>query len=877
MNSPTLQWIRQIGTTQLDAALAVATDRPGNVYICGATGGALESGQHKGQWDVFIAKYDTGGNQIWLRQTGTASADEAFDIAVDTQDNIVISGWTEGELETGQAKGARDAFLAKYDTHGNQLWLRQIGTTDIDQVYGVATDHLDNIFVAGWTQGELETGQAKGVMDAFLAKYDANGNQQWVRQIGTTALDQGADIATDHLGNVFMIGVTRGELESGQQLGATDIFIAKYDTNGNRLWLRQIGTPEEEYGQGWPWIATDHLGNVFISGATSGAWGSGRQPVMGDVDAFLAKYDTNGNQVWLRQFGTVYAADVAYTVATNHLGDVFVCGFSYGDLASGQISSPLNRDAFLAKYDTNGNRQWLYQLGTTGWEEAMYVATDRTGNIFVCGFTQGALGSGQNAGMDDVFLAKFGDSIAADDCCARTEQKLDQLLGLPALITRLNDQLKARSGHNPVMAWTRQIGTASHDEAYSVATDHLGNVFIAGFTGGDLESGQHSGKFDAFLAKYDTSGRQVWLRQIGTAKEDRAYGVATDPMGNIVIGGLTEGGMGRPLSSGMSDIFVMKYDTNGNQLWLKQIGTMGGDGACDIAADELGNVFICGYIATSISPAGPENILLIKYDKNSNYQWFRQLGTAKEDKAYGIATDQRGGIFICGITKSDLVTGQYKGDADAFLAKYDTNGTELWRRQLGTADYENMNRIATDQSGNVFVCGSTEGALGSGPQRGKGDAFIAKYDTNGNRLWLRQFGSAEYDIAYSIATDNQGHVYISGYTKGVLEAGRQQDKGDAFLAKYDTNGARLWLRQFGSAEVDYGRAIAIAPQGHIFVSGYTMGALQSGQRQGDSDVFLAKFTEEESCCQLTLQEVNDLEQLLQGRHTALDLIFRKIN
>jgi hypothetical protein len=131
----------------------------------------LEEGQYQGHEDAFLAKYDTQGRRIWLRQIGTYSWDQANAIATDQLGNVFISGTTSGNLEEGQHQGMRDAFLAKYDTQGHKVWLKQTGTASDDRAYAIATDHLGNVFISGYTQGDLEEGQYQGLGDAFLAKY----------------------------------------------------------------------------------------------------------------------------------------------------------------------------------------------------------------------------------------------------------------------------------------------------------------------------------------------------------------------------------------------------------------------------------------------------------------------------------------------------------------------------------------------------------------------------------------------------------------------------------------------------------------------------------------------------------------------------------
>jgi Beta-propeller repeat len=166
-------WVRQLGTAVFDGALGVATDVAGNVYLTGDTHGSL-GGANRGPSDAWVAKYDAAGNQLWVRQLGTASYDAASGVATDGDGNVYLTGRTYGSLG-GANRGGSDAWVAKYDAAGHQLWVRQLGTADytddgIDDAFGVATDGEGNLYLTGWTLGSLG-GANRGGSDAWVAKY----------------------------------------------------------------------------------------------------------------------------------------------------------------------------------------------------------------------------------------------------------------------------------------------------------------------------------------------------------------------------------------------------------------------------------------------------------------------------------------------------------------------------------------------------------------------------------------------------------------------------------------------------------------------------------------------------------------------------------
>jgi hypothetical protein len=275
--------------------------------------------------------------------------------------------------------------------------------------------------------------------------------------------------------------------------------------------------------------------------------------------------------------------------------------------------------------------------------------------------------------------------------------------------------------------WVRQLGTAQYEQARGVATDGDGNIYIAG---GATGSGSHQGSDDAFLAKYSAAGALRWKRQLGTASYDYTLGVATDGDGNVYIAGGTGGSVGGH-NEGNNDAWVAKYSAAGALRWKQQLGTSEAEAAEGVATDGEGNVYIAG--ATWGSLGGPQqgngDAWVAKYSAAGALRWKRQLGTSGEgeDDAAGVATDGDGNIYIAGYTFGSL-GGPFEGVRDAWVAKYSATGALRWKRQLGTAADDIAWGVATGGDSNVYIAGSTEGSLG-GPNQGVLDAWVAKYST----------------------------------------------------------------------------------------------------------------------------------------------------
>lgn len=386
---PTVEWVRQSGGDDSENSYSVAVDAAGNVYIGGYIRGPIEGG-NTGSPDAFLAKFNSSGNQLWNKRLGTSSYELSYSIAVDAAGNAYITGFTGGSLGGVSAS----SFLAKFDSSGNELWIEQIGVGERDSSRSVAVDADGNVYISGTTDGSIG-GINAGLRDAFLMKIDSNGNEQWTKQIGTAGIDIGISVAVDTTGNAYLSGYTYGDFE-GVNAGLTDAFLAKFDSSGDELWTTQIGTNNDDFGIS---VAADAAGNVYLSGYTYGSLGGASA---GGSDAFLAKFDSSGSELWAEQIGAS-GLDESHSVAVDAAGNAFISGRTRGSLGGANAG---DMDGFLTKFDSSGSLLWTEQVGTSKYDASWSVAVDAAGYAYVTGSTYGDIG-GPNAGALDAFLIKY--------------------------------------------------------------------------------------------------------------------------------------------------------------------------------------------------------------------------------------------------------------------------------------------------------------------------------------------------------------------------------------------------------------------------------------------------------------------------------------
>lgn len=388
--------------------------------------------------------------------------------------------------------------------------------------------------------------------------------------------------------------------------------------------------------------------------------------------------------------------------------------------------------------------------------------------------------------------------------------------------------------------WTRQLGKQFDDTSFAISAD-AGAVYITGTTGNSW-TGPVGGLFDVLVAKYDLSGNQLWTRQFGSNRDEFGTAVSADQLGGVYVGGWTDGILAG--STPGTDAFLTKLDPAGTRLWTRQFGTVNGFEQCfGVAANSFGYVFAAGvtsgnFAATNAGP-GYLDAFVSKYDAAGNVIWNRQFGGAYEDEGKGVATDSFGNVYLAGSTDV-FVSASVGLSEDAFVTKYDADGNLLWTRQLAGANTDRNNATATDGTGNVYVAGETASDL-IGTSAGGWDAFLAKYDSAGNLLWARQFGTEKTEGASGVAVDSSGFVYVTGTMSGAL-TGSTSEMEDGFVRKYDSAGNLLWTKQLRTADEDYSWGIAAGELNTVYFSGWTFGAFV-GQNAGERDAFVAKISD----------------------------------
>ena len=472
-------------------------------------------------------------NYKWVKSISSSAPgdDKGYSIAVDDSGFVYVTGSFGGGIAPADfnpfgtpvslvGSGAINCFFAKYNSNGDCIWAKTLDASNASSGSlgkSIALDNAGNIYLAGGFLGTVDFNPSNqtlnlvgssGELDGFLAKYDNNGNFNWIKSQAGALFDIANGVALDLTGNVYVTGVFKSanfeSQDAGTQFSATggveDIFIAKYDNTGLFQWANPIGGADRDIATA---IAVDKFGNAYLTGSFKGSVdfdpgpGTINQVAVGNEDAiFFAKYDPLGEYIISQKLTGSSGSGVGTSIAVDTAGKFYLTGAFSGTLdfnpIGGQSRTSLGaKDIFYAKYNQAGEYEFAKRIGTPATsviDSALgsCIVVDKEGEIYITGSFQGD--------------ADFDESSADD------------------------------------------IHTSSTD-------------------GGDV-----------FFAKYDNAGNYIWAKSLCTGVEDAGTGIAVDTAGNVYVAGFYQGTVNFDIGAGMAnrvsssntqDIFFAKYRPGG--------------------------------------------------------------------------------------------------------------------------------------------------------------------------------------------------------------------------------------------------------------------------------------------------------------------------
>lgn len=623
-------------------------------------------------------------------------------------------------------------------------------------------------------------------------------------------------------------------LSTNSAADRTDGFVYKYGPDGQALWVARLTSAGDGNGlsasvQG---TATDSTGAVY---AVGGGF------VNASFDRFIAHQTL------------FYNADGSF---------------------GGSISLPITglyRGAFCAKYSASGVFQWAVFLTppTTSNQTPIGggVAVDSSDNVYF----SGAIGGG--AGVITAYNADgsaFGTTY-------------------PSLGTT-RDAFLVKYSSSGVAQWLTRVAASGAEVGRGLVLDSTGVYMVGEFTSGTMTAYNadgtafgttftRAGSDEAFIVKYTLTGTVSWFTRVSSTALDEGYAIALDSAGGLVVAGSTQGtattaynsdgtAFGTTITTtGLVDGFVVKYSIAGNVQWFAKMGGTAGDISWGITTDSENNVYVTGYhgaatftafnsdgtaFGTTLPNQGALSTFLVKYNSTGSVQWVAQMAGTNTNvtNAYAIVSDTSDNLHVVLRSLGGLVVYNSNGTTFATLSTatspatclvtYNSSGTALRTRVVNSGS--SPLTICRDSANNIFVGGSfTAGnARSLGPSatvaftianRGSADAVLVKYRANGSPWWAARIASTQQDIAYGVATDSSGNIYVTGGIGGTLGGGAGRafnadgtgfGSGDsinfsrAFLVKYNPFGVVQWDVSWTAPA---GLGVAVDSAGNAYVCG----------------------------------------------------------
>lgn len=846
-----LIWWRALRSKRDVHIYGIKIDQNDNVYLTGTyiqelildedNPNAQLSGVSPNDGDGYLTKFDAQGNYQWATRFAGSGIDAGFDLDFNPAGELVLLGVFGDSLQFDPnqssslkvSAGAGDVFFAGFDTAAGQfLWTEQISGLGFDNPRAIAIDSQGNYYLNGdftaittFSLNPLTVLNPSGGNDIFVAKYNANRQIVWAQKIAGSSTDLGADmtlindtllaISGTFRGNVQLDPVGNGPLRTGNGWNA-DIFLVVWDTAAQYQWGHTLGGSATDATAG---LVVDQNQRVWIGGYLVNAVDLNPDPnfsfnVPGTGgDGFIAAYQVSDGQFFTAHHLDGSAFSRVHNLAHANNGRIWSVGALYGtanfDVYGGNfsLSSPANNNpnSFFAAYQNSSfDTAWVTEDRLGGDDYLTHAEFLNDGNIIATGYFQGGIDADPDTseffldsrGGQDVYLIKYDSNFD--------------------------------------LIWALQMGGINGDQATALAEDASGNLYLAGHysgtffypTSNGLDSLVSQSQLSVFLAKINSQGQLLWMKDIQGLGNEYAYGLSVNNQGQVALAGMLQGnisfdGLNTSPNVANRGAFLAVYDSSGSYLWSQIIdGPSNEFGYTCLAADN-GDFFLGGSYRNTVDfdpgPAGDSytsqfggnDVFLAKYNSSGQYQWVKVYGQNSFEGAFALDEDAAGNLYLAGEFSSlqdfnppNNDTLRSKGATDIFILSLDTQGGFRWVKQLGgsSGDLCRKLKVVDDQvyhTGYFYV----EADLNPGPDtllatsEGQHAIYLQVLDTAGQFINALSFGSTGEDVGFAVDHLN-GKTLLGGIFERAVDFDPNPAKESIFRSAGDLDG---FLTKLGNA------------------------------------------------------------------------------
>ena len=787
-------WTVTLGSTGEDQANAIVIDTLGQIYIVGSFQGSVNFNgaggsdvrSSNGGTDAFISSYTTSGGYRWTKTFGGTGTEEALAITLGNSGAIHIAGIFDSSVdfdptnssEVHTSNGLADSFLSSFSSDGTYRWSNTWGGAQADYANGVAVDIQGNIRVVGSFLGTSDfdptdasdTKTSQGNEDAYIATYTEAGTFLDTTTIGGTGSDAALAITYSLASRSFFIGgYFSGNIDMNPDLGvdtkssmgAEDGFVSGYIEHTGVAWAGNINSGLQTTIPQDP-ITMDSTGNVYIFSSFTGAVDfditSGTDSLSSGAKqyAHLSKYQPDGSYAWTKTIGSASGNAYGFSAASDMSTGIFATGYFNStvdfDLSGAhdiKVASGAENAAFVTKRGTDGSYNWTHVIDLSSHVYAYSVTSDPNGNAIVVG-TFGGTGD-------------FNDGAGTD-----THSSLGAM-----------DVFVAKYDANGTFQWAKTFGGTGQDQAYNVATDADGNIFVIGtYTGTvDFDPGTGTtnltskGGYDGFIIKLDTAGNFTWVRSIGGIYSDYLYGLTIDSLGDVYIAGSFLGTVDFNPSASVDNRtstntttengMIVKFTSAGDYRWVRTttLGTYG-QTFYSLAINSSNEVYATGVMSTEkvdfdessrsdIRDSTTGELFIMQYSATGLYLGTRNFGPSSSSRHISIAADPNDDFAIFG----------YSGTAD-----YDPSWSTKTLTMNSSGEF--IARYQGDAPRSYTISGTTKesGSALSGVTINGGALTNKTTDVSGSFAYT----GLEAGILYQLVPSLHGYTFSPSSYSGTL-------------------------------------------------------------------------------------------------------------
>lgn len=815
-------------------------------YTHSVDGDLADTSKNEIDRDAVIIKYDQNLSIQWVKTAGGTGGSAAvkkqdeFSKVITCNDGgflaVGFSNAEDGDLAE-ISLGGKDAFVVKFDEHGNKQWVKTYGGSKddiVNSVYPALSDRgntdrdnqviKNNGYVLVGTTNSIDGtfGSTNGTNNSYILKIDEDGNPEWADTLENSEAATGEDIIATSEGYMITGTLSNNDLDftGVTSYGKQDVFVAYYSKEGKRMNIASFGGNDKDTVNS---IIAGVNDDYLVCGNTSSTDNIFTENRSGKYDGYL-----------LSIAGSMIERDI------NEKYLVPVVAWKANDDTPSMMAAMLYKDAYVEKVNDS------YQI-------TVYFIN---ANIMGSQVSASTLGDVSYQYQNEFYPA-INDQYDKITQVKTTTVKADSL-DIPILIhiedamgdIRLSfDKNKMEVTETPPyfapvevtvpdfnVTWKTNLGGSDEDFTTDMAVTPSGHLLVVGQTySNDIDfKNMLKGASSAFIYEFDATGKKIAGHTIGGSEWDTiAYASSIDVQndGYVVTGSYVDGAYVVPNGDfeqlntkdsihGQTDTFVAKYDYDHNLIWMKGFSGSNHDQAKHIKATADGGCLV--LIETNSNDGdmqelnkGLFDLVVVKYNKDGNVEWQRTIGGRNiESAGFGLDVLANGDILLGGITSSgsgDFTDVDYYGDLfDLFVAKISSDGNLIWLKTYGGEKNEYGNNLLATADGGFVMTGNTKSTTGTFENKGTGydNAFIIKCNDTGEVEWKDVIKSTENSEGISVTEINQQY-YLLGDSRGTDFDFENLNKGsrDAFVATYSLDGKRTSLQTIGGSEAEYAHKI----------------------------------------------------------------------